>query len=391
MSKQNQGVLSDDLGKSQTIFDMFSRQNQFKGSSSDKNNSAFGKSKKTIAENIKCFYCNTIKLMEIPPDKRKKKLIKSFMKYYNRVAQFIKSDDELVHKAVANDLYYNEAIFVQIMQGCSLEFELRKEISDVFKLSAKIRNLDDESIVIKNLKETGKLQQIRDFQLNSDFETNGMIGLMGSILRFFAKCRESYYIFLDIAVIKRLFDLLSSKVFQTSSEVEEIICKLFIKEEKDHMEYSKKWQEVNVRSREISSFMIKYSDTVFTILKEIQPRSCIYTRIVQNIFYRLLTQDYQKELRNKFIEEKANIITIMNFLKNENSSIRFHAWQLMSIFLKNYKRIKNKDIQLILQKNSKTQENLISKVNIEEFDEKNEYNINTECLISILSSMQGDH
>jgi len=43
------------------------------------------------------------------------------------------------------------------MQGCSLEFELRKEISDVFKLSAKIRNLDDESIVIKNLKETGKL------------------------------------------------------------------------------------------------------------------------------------------------------------------------------------------------------------------------------------------
>lgn len=103
---------------------------------------------------------------------------------------------------------------------------------------------------------------------------------MGSILRFFAKNKESYYIFLDIAVIKRLFDLLSSKVFQTSSEVEEIICKLFIKEEKDHMEYSKKWQEVNVRSREISSFMIKYSDTVFTILKEIQPRSCIYTRIV---------------------------------------------------------------------------------------------------------------
>jgi len=85
------------------------------------------------------------------------------MKYYGRVSKYLKNDDEQIHKAVVSDPYFIQSMYILLLDGSSLEFEFRKEIFVIFKIAAKIRNLDDESIMVKSLKESGKIFEIRDF------------------------------------------------------------------------------------------------------------------------------------------------------------------------------------------------------------------------------------
>lgn len=70
------------------------------------------------------------------------------MKYYNRVSKYLKNDDEQIHKTVVSDPYFIQSIYILLLDGSNLDFEFRKEIFVIFKIAAKVRNLDDESIVL---------------------------------------------------------------------------------------------------------------------------------------------------------------------------------------------------------------------------------------------------
>jgi hypothetical protein len=61
-----------------------------------KTDAPFGKSRKGIPENIKCFYVQSIKCIQTPLPNRTKKIIGALMKYYNRVSKYLKNDDEVL-------------------------------------------------------------------------------------------------------------------------------------------------------------------------------------------------------------------------------------------------------------------------------------------------------
>ena len=61
-----------------------------------KTDAPFGKFRKGIPENIKCFYVQSIKCIQTPLPQRTKKIIANLMKYYNRVSKYLKNDDEVI-------------------------------------------------------------------------------------------------------------------------------------------------------------------------------------------------------------------------------------------------------------------------------------------------------
>ena len=54
---------------------------------------------------------------------------------------------------------------------------------------------------------------------------------MGTVLRFLASCKESYYIFFETRAINKLFSLINDSNLSRSSEGEEILNTLFFKHE----------------------------------------------------------------------------------------------------------------------------------------------------------------
>lgn len=126
----------------------------------------------------------------------RKKLMPRFLKYFYRVSTYLTTNDEKSHKIIVNDTNFIDATYLCLIEGNSLDFEFRKEISETFKNGAKIKNLDGESIVIKKLLNDGRLEELRNYLLpEKDFASNGMLGLMGNLLRFFAKMKDSYKVF----------------------------------------------------------------------------------------------------------------------------------------------------------------------------------------------------
>lgn len=107
-----------------------------------------------------------------------------------------------------------------------------------------------------------------------------MIGLMGSILRFFAKFHCAYTIFLDVGVISKLFECLKSSKFHLSSEAEATLNALFFLQlDPDRTENSKVCSALDKRRKKINEFMTKNCGQIFGICKDIAKESSyMYTR-----------------------------------------------------------------------------------------------------------------
>lgn len=350
----------------------------------------FGRTKKTINENINCYHKMVIKFIATKIEQRKKVMSK-FKKYFDRVMCQLKMDDEQQHKIVVTHPSFVDATYSLFMESGSIDFELRKEISELFKLAAKVVNQDGESIVLEMLKKDGRLILLRNFlQLDNDFLTNGMIGCMGTVLRFFARFQDYYSLFLDIDAVKKLFQMIGSPNVCLSSEGEEIINALLF----THINYKKEIADkkskdiLNKRIRHIPQFLTKVYDNLIEFFIRIKDcNNYIYKRFCINIFFRIFRENSYKNIQQKFINDKENLKIVMNFQSNENSAIRFEACLLFSIFLINYESITNKDVQVILGKNKVVLAQVINRIDLSEFDESNDYNIATDELILILKKL----
>jgi len=107
-----------------------------------------------------------------------------------------------------------------------------------------------------------------------------MIGLMGSILRFFAKFHCTYTIFLDVGVISKLFECLKSSKFHLSSEAEATLNTLFfLRLDPDKTVDTKRISGLDKRRRKINEFMTKNCEKIFRICQDIPKESSyMYTR-----------------------------------------------------------------------------------------------------------------
>jgi len=136
---------------------------------------------------------------------------------------------------------------------------------------------------------------------------------------------------------------LKSNKFHLSSEAEEILDSLFFLQMKDKEDDIRK-KQIKLRRKNILKFLIKNYDNIFDIFRNVKnDTSYIYKRTVLNMFFRILNEDYLKDIKMTFINDKVSyifnlkilqesIMIAMNLLKSENSTIRFEACLLLSLF-----------------------------------------------------------
>eukprot|EP01016_Furgasonia_blochmanni_P034719 TRINITY_DN3778_c0_g1_i16.p2 TRINITY_DN3778_c0_g1~~TRINITY_DN3778_c0_g1_i16.p2 ORF type:complete len:408 (+),score=79.57 TRINITY_DN3778_c0_g1_i16:192-1415(+) len=325
----------------------------------------FGKKKKSVTDNAHCFYRASSKYYSNPDNS---KIFKRFEKYSNRIKSILqkvnnKEEHDVDLVVLVTNNYFNKAMMLLIMQAHLLPFEIKKDIIALAHDAMKVSTTEDAHPCVDYF--VPFAEQI----VNSLFNQYGredMGVFAGNILRIFLKYSPLLKIILTIDNLKKLVDHINTNTFENSSEAFATLHSIFPhRREKER--------------KEVAKFIAQNYDKFFEVFNQLLKHdNYLSMRTSLKMLFEILNDPTGEEIRDKYINNADNLISIMNLLVNNNKRIQNEAARLFELFIMNLGKVSEERVLKILKKN-KLQ--LLQHVREMTFDEEADNPINQELLI----------
>jgi len=329
-----------------------------------------GRKNKTPRENAACFCLNLFNFIDNPTHRKN---CKQLEKYLSRVHAMVMSEtDEQTKYELARNKNMILSFFKILKNFQVFDFETRKKLIIIFKELAKLKDCDRKSDMLSMFAQQSNFGELISGLIEASQSNELVLGCVGQVLKVFAKSKETFQVFLDFSLFRDIFKLCANHNLQIASEYLELLETLVFKT--DHK-----------LRRKVSDFFYSVYNYIFLWVG--QSDCLLFRRNILNLLYRLMSDPVNDKFMIYFINHKDRLKQTMVGLTNDNESIRFENYLLLSLFLTHFEGVINNDVRMLIVNNKTNLLMALSNVHPENFDNQCELGVCREELETVLRNI----
>lgn len=242
----------------------------------------------------------------------------------------------------------------------------------MFKTLARLRDCNERSSMLTEFKHKSDLPKLILNLIQLAGSENSSLGSVGQVVKFFAKNRETYKLFLSYDIFNSIFENSNNHNFQLASEFQTILEALMLSE------------DLKIRSK-VSDYVYTLYQYIFHWIKQ---STCICSqRNLLNLLYRAMQDPCYLQFRVYFINSKEQLKDLMVGLTSPHESIRFENYLLLSLYLTRFEHIENEAVKRLIRNNKSNLLMALMHVHPEKFDQQCDSGVCIDQLEQILKQI----
>jgi len=177
------------------------------------------------------------------------------------------------------------------------KFETRKTLIHIFKELSKLKDYNDRSELLNTIVTKSNFSVVVTNLIEMSKRDKEILGCAAKVLKFFAKSKETFQVFLVLNMFNTIFALSADHNLQIASEYQEIMETLVLSSQ---VKIKKKTSEFIYS---IYNYVGHLNTQIFLWIKNSD--NLLFTRNILNFLYRMMSDPEYKKFKIYFINHKV--------------------------------------------------------------------------------------